>query len=178
MSRPVAPAAGRPACRGSPRRSRRARPPPAPQAAAPVRIRADAAGLDAAVAGTGLDRAGALAVPADPALAGWYAAGPAPGLPGPAVLAGHVDWAGRPAVFAGLHRLAPGDEVVVDRADGTSARFAVDRVLRAPKKAFPTAVVHGPTSGAELRLITCGGAFDRATGSYADNVVVFARLVG
>jgi hypothetical protein len=146
--------------------------------AAPVRVRAPAAGIDARVTGSGLDVVGGLAVPADPSLAGWYDRGPRPGDPGPAVLAGHVDWAGRPAVFQGLRRLAPGDEVVVDRTDGSSVRFAVDRVVQVGKDAFPTREVYGPVAGAELRLITCGGAFDRATGSYADNVVVFARLVG
>lgn len=146
--------------------------------ATPVRIRAPAAGIDAAVTGTGLDAVGGLAVPADPSLAGWYHRGPRPGEPGPAVLAGHVDWAGRPAVFQGLRRLAPGDEVVVDRADGSSVRFAVDRVVQVDKDAFPTREVYGPVAGAELRLITCGGAFDRVTGGYADNVIVFARLVG
>ena len=144
----------------------------------PVRVRAPAAGVDAVLTGSGLDAAGALAVPADPSVAGWYEQGPQPGEPGPAVLAGHVDWAGRPAVFQGLQRLAPGDEVAVDRADGSSVRFAVDRVVRVGKDSFPTLEVYGPVAGAELRLITCGGAFDRAAGSYADNVVVFARLIG
>ena len=144
----------------------------------PVRVRAPAAGIDAVVTGSGLDAAGGLAVPADPSVAGWYASGPRPGQAGPAVLAGHVDWAGRPAVFQGLHRLEPGHELVVDRADGSSVRFAVDRVVRVGKDAFPTQAVYGPVPGAELRLITCGGAFDRDAGSYADNVVVFARLVG
>ena len=148
------------------------------QKATPVRIRAPAAGIDAAVTGTGLDAVGGLAVPADPALAGWYDRGPLPGEPGPAVLAGHVDWAGRPAVFQALRLLAPGDEVVVDRADGSSVRFAVDRVVQVGKDAFPTREVYGPVAGAELRLITCGGAFDRATGGYTDNVIVFARLIG
>lgn len=146
-----------------------------PAPGTPVRVRAPAAGLDARLTGTGLDPSGALAVPADPAVAGWYADGPLPGRAGPAVLAGHVDWAGRPAVFAGVPRLAPGDELVVDRADGTSARFAVQRVVQVPKDRFPAEAVYGPVAGAELRLITCGGAFDPATGSYADNVVVFAR---
>jgi hypothetical protein len=145
---------------------------------APVRVRAPAAGIDAVLTGTGLGGSGGLAVPADPAVAGWYVTGPRPGQPGPAVLTGHVDWAGRPAVFAGLHRLAGGDEVVVDRADGTAVRFAVDRVVRVGKDAFPTEDVYGPVPDAELRLITCAGAFDPVTGSYADNVVVFARLVG
>ena len=83
-----------------------------------------------------------------------------------------------PAVFDGLRRLAPGSEIVIDRADGTRVRFAVDRVVQVAKDFFPTEAVYGAVPGAELRLITCGGAFDTATGSYEDNVVVFARLVG
>jgi hypothetical protein len=63
-----------------------------------------------------------------------------------------------------------------ERADGTTPRFTVTRVLRTPKSAFPTAAVYGPTPDAQLRLITCGGAFDRSAGSYLDNVIVFARL--
>ena len=111
------------------------------------------------------------------ALAGWYRQGPAPGDPGPAVLTGHVDSVAGPAVFFRLRDIAVGDPVLVDRADGTTVRFTVTRVARYPKGAFPAAEVYGPTPDAELRLITCGGVFDRATGSYADNVIVFARLV-
>ncbi len=144
--------------------------------APPVRVRAPAADLDAALTGVGLDATGALAVPGA-SVAGWYTAGPVPGQRGPAVLAGHVDWAGRPGAFGGLHRLAAGDDVVVDLADGSSRRFTVLRVAQVAKDAFPTAAVYGAVPGAELRLITCGGRFDPSTGSYPDNVVVFAQLV-
>jgi hypothetical protein len=142
--------------------------------AAPTRLRIPGAGIDAALSGVGLDATGALAVPGDHATAGWYAQGPAPGAAGPAVLAGHVDGGGEPAVFARLDEVRPGDPVLVDRIDGTTLRFVVTRVARHAKAAFPTAAVYGPTTGPELRLITCGGAFDRATGSYLDNVVVWA----
>ena len=141
----------------------------------PTRVRVPTAGIDAALTGVGLDAGGALAVPADGATAGWYADGPAPGAPGPAVLTGHVDGGGAPAVFARLDDLRIGDPVLVDREDGTTLAFVVSRVDRVPKAAFPTASVYGPTSGPELRLITCGGAFDRAAGRYVDNVVVWAR---
>ncbi|WP_448640698.1 sortase domain-containing protein [Geodermatophilus sp. URMC 63] len=66
----------------------------------------------------------------------------------------------------------------VDRADGTTARFTVTEVERHPKDAFPTREVYGPTADAQLRLITCGGDFDRSARSYEDNVVVFATLTG
>ena len=144
---------------------------------APVRLRVPSAGIDAPLAGVGLDPAGALAVPADGAIAGWYTGGAAPGAPGPAVLTGHVDGGGRPAVFARLDELRPGDPVLVDRADGTTVRFVVTHAARYPKSEFPTSAVYGPATGPELRLITCGGAFDRSAGSYRDNVVVSARAV-
>lgn len=143
--------------------------------AAPTRVRVPSAGIDAPLAGVALDATGALAVPADGATAGWFARGPAPGAHGPAVLTGHVDGGGAPAVFARLGELRPGDTVLVDRADGTTASFVVTRVARHPKGAFPTAAVYGPTPGPELRLVTCGGTFDRSARSYLDNVVVWAR---
>jgi len=148
---------------------------PAGSGAAPVRLSVPAAGVDAPLTGAGLDAGGALLPPADPALAGWYTGGPAPGHPGPAVIAGHVDWAGRPGVFARLDELRAGAEVLVGRADGSTARFTVTRVVHRAKADFPVDEVYAPTSGAELRLITCGGAFDRSRGSYEENVVVFAR---
>jgi hypothetical protein len=141
---------------------------------APTRVRVPAAGVDAPLSGVGLDPAGALSVPVDGATAGWYAQGPAPGASGPAVVTGHVDGGGAPAVFARLDEVRAGDLVLVDRADGSTVRFVVTRVGRHPKSAFPTADVYGPTPGPELRLITCGGDF--AAGSYLDNVVVWARV--
>ncbi len=146
--------------------------------AAPVRLTVPAIGVDTALPGIGVDDAGALVPPADPSLAGWFTAGPAPGATGPAVVAGHVDDRSGPAVFFRLEELTPGDLVTVARADGTTVRFAVTRVTSYPKRAFGTTEVYGPTTGPELRLITCGGDFDRSRRSYEDNVVVFARLAG
>jgi hypothetical protein len=91
------------------------------------------------------------------------------------VIAGHVDSVTGPGVFFRLRTLVPGDPVVVTRADGSVVRFAVTRVERFAKAAFPTAAVYGPTPDPQLRLVTCGGAFDRAARSYVDDVVVFAH---
>ena len=142
------------------------------------RLVVPAAGIEAPLAGIAPDSSGALAAPADAGTAGWLQSGPAPGAVGPAVVAGHVDTVDGPAVFFSLRKLTPGDPVDVVRADGSTVRFVVDRVASYPKTAFPTAEVYGPTPDPELRLITCGGAFDRTARSYVDNVVVFARLAG
>ena len=145
--------------------------------APPARVSIPAIGVDSALTRIGVDGAGALVPPTDPDLAGWFAAGPAPGQPGPAVLAGHVDDRTGPAVFYRLEELAGGDQVLISGADGLPVPFTVTRVAAYPKDAFPTAEVYGPTPGAELRLITCGGTFDRSRRSYEDNVVVYARQV-
>lgn len=127
----------------------------------------------------GLDKDGKLEAPTDFAKAGWYAAGPTPGEFGPAVIGAHVDSKSGPAVFYRLGSLKKGAEVSVTREDGSTAHFTVDRVARYSKDNFPTATVYGDTKGrAELRLITCGGAFDHATGHYVDNIVAFAHLTG
>ena len=124
-----------------------------------------------------LDKNGKLQAPTDFAKAGWYAAGPTPGEFGPAVIGAHVDSKSGPAVFYRLGSLKKGAMVSVVREDGSTARFVVDRVARYSKTDFPTSTVYGDTQGrAELRLITCGGAFDRSTGHYVDNIVAFAHL--
>jgi len=111
--------------------------------------------------------------------AAWYKHSATPGAIGPAVIVGHVDSAAEgPSVFYDLGNLRPGDEVLVTRRDGTVAIFAVEAVGQYPKDDFPTELVYGRTVDAALRLITCGGTFDRAERSYRDNVVVFATLVG
>jgi sortase (surface protein transpeptidase) len=159
-----------------------ASPPPVVAAAAadptaePVRLRIPAIGVDTALVTLGVDADGALVPPAAFDRAGWFPGGPAPGDVGPAVLAGHVDSRTGPAVFWRLGDLRPGDEVAVDRADGTAVRFTVTGVTRSPKADFPTEAVYGATPRAELRLVTCGGEFDRSRRSYTDNVVVFAQV--
>ena len=110
--------------------------------------------------------------------AAWYKYSPTPGSLGPAVILGHVDSAAQgPSVFFNLGDVRPGDNVLVTRADGLVAVFRVDGVRRYPKDHFPTLLVYGNTDHAALRLITCGGPFDSATGHYVDNIVVFASLV-
>ncbi|RBY96605.1 hypothetical protein DQ237_08230 [Blastococcus sp. TF02-8] len=149
----------------------------ATQRSAPLRLTAPSVGIDAPLTVVGLDAGGTLLPPADPSAVGWFSGGPLPGDTGPAVLTGHVDWAGRPGALHRLHTIPLGAEIDVARADGTQLRFRVTAVDRYAKDAFPTGRVYGPASAAELRLITCGGPFDRGRGSYRDNVVVSATAV-
>jgi sortase (surface protein transpeptidase) len=155
--------------------------PPQPAQAAPV---ADPVSLTIPVIAVrtrlihlGLTTSGALQVPPTTAVAGWYTGSSAPGAIGPAVIDGHIDSLTGPGIFFRLLELRPGDRVYIRRADGTLVVFRVVKVQTYLKDHFPTTAVYGPTPDAELRLITCGGAFDSVTGHYLSNVVVYADQV-
>lgn len=126
----------------------------------------------------GLDAQGHLESPpvAHPEVGGWFEPGVRPGDVGPAVLAAHVNGHGKPGLFVRLRELKPGDAVRVTREDRSIVVYRVSRVEAHDKDAFPTQAVYGDTPGATIRLITCGGTFNRVARSYEDNVVAFGVL--
>lgn len=121
-------------------------------------------------------RNGTLEVPADPQRAGWYSEGPAPGDPGPAVIVGHVDSFRGPGIFNQVKTLKKNDLIRVRRADGSLVTFSVTLVRTYAKRNFPTQLVYEGDRRPSLRLITCGGEFDRQSKRYLSNTIVFASL--
>ena len=113
---------------------------------------------------------------ADKNLVGWFKDGAAPGERGSAIIAGHVDTKTGPAVFLQLESLKPGSTINITREDGVIATFKVDSVETFNKARFPSDRVYADASTAQLRVITCGGAYDRKVKDYVDNIVVFAHL--
>ncbi|KAA0930387.1 class F sortase [Streptomyces apricus] len=150
--------------------------------ARPQRVEIPALRVRAPVVARGLDARGAVDPPpyGRPGTVGWYAGGVRPGAPGTALLVGHVDTDTRPAVFYHLSGLKPGAEVRVVREDGTVAEFTVEDVQVFARDRFDARKAYGvrQSGRAELRLITCGGSFDRDSRTYTANVVVSAYLSG
>ncbi|MGW2509452.1 class F sortase [Streptomyces scopuliridis] len=150
--------------------------------AEPRRVEVPTMGIDAPVVARGLDDTGAIDPPpyATPRAVGWYGGGVQPGAEGAALFVGHADTETKPAVFHGLSAARPGAKIRVTRADGKIAEFTIDEVRVFGRDRFDAKKVYGPhrKSRAELRLITCGGTFDRKTGAYTANVVVSAYLTG
>ena len=144
-------------------------------APSPVALAIPSLGLRTALVDLTLAPDSTLAAPDDAAIAGWWSQGTAPGEVGPAVIVGHVDSMTGPGVFIRIHELRAGEPITVTRNDGKKVTFVVDEVQQYPKSELPTALVYGPSSKPELRLITCGGRFDKRKGSYEANVVVFAH---
>ncbi|RBQ17825.1 class F sortase [Spongiactinospora rosea] len=145
----------------------------------PRRLDVPRIGVHVPLSRLGLNADGTVQVPPvdRPEQAGWYARGYTPGERGAAVILGHVDGGGRKGVFYELGRLRPGDKISVTRADGSVAAFAVRSVERVAKRRFPAQRVYGRLNHAGLRLVTCGGGFDRRSGHYTDNIIVYARLI-
>jgi Sortase domain len=146
---------------------------------APVSVDIPAIGVHSELLRLGLNADGSIQVPslttsADEAA--WYRYSPTPGQIGASVIEGHVDSYRGPAVFFRLGALRPGDVIDVTLADGVTAIFRVTGVRDFVKAKFPARIVYGPTDYAALRLITCGGTFDPATGHYLSSTVVFASL--
>jgi hypothetical protein len=150
--------------------------------AEPRRVDIDTAGVHARIIERGLDRDGAVRPPPmdSPDTVGWYADGPAPGEEGVALLVGHLDTERGRAVFHRLPSVRPGDRIGVVRDDGRTAEFTVEDVSIAERADFDPHEVYGARrpGRAELRIITCTGVFDRASGSYTANLVVSAHLTG
>ncbi|WP_218650593.1 class F sortase [Streptomyces rectiverticillatus] len=139
-------------------------------------------GLKAPVESHGLDKLGGVELPPyERANAvSWYKDGPTPGSLGPSVIVGHVDTEKAPAVFAGLSVLKRGAKIHVTRTDGVVAEFTVEDIAVVPNEPFDADKVYGPldTDRAELRLITCGGQYDRKKHLYSANIVVTSYLTG
>ncbi|MYT71506.1 MULTISPECIES: class F sortase [unclassified Streptomyces] len=150
--------------------------------AKPQRVDVAALRIQAPVVARGLDGGGAVDPPPydQAGVVGWYGGGARPGERGTSLFVGHVDTETRPAVFYHLSEAKPGDTVKVVRDDGSIASFTVDEVEVYDRKHFDPARAYGPhdPSRAELRLITCGGTFDKASRTYTANVVVSAYLSG
>lgn len=150
-----------------------------PQDPAPTMLTIDSLGINAPIGPYGVDAStGQMEVPANVTEVAWYRHGPAPGQPGSAVLAAHVDLEGQgPGVFFDLGQLEPGDDIEVQFSDGTSMRFSVVARQTYQKEELPLRVVFSRAGDPVLTLVTCGGGFDSSASRYDSNVVIYATPI-
>lgn len=144
----------------------------------PTRVRVPSVQIDYEVKQVGRQADGTMEVPPlFEEITGWYKYSPTPGEIGPAIIVGHVDTYKGPSVFWKLREIQPGAIIEVSRADGTVAKFKAEALKQFQQDNFPTQEVYGNITNAGLRLITCGGVFNKETGHYTENTVVFASII-
>lgn len=123
------------------------------------------------------DQHGAIAVPGNVHVAGWYTGSPKPGQVGNSIIDGHVRGYYADGVFVSLAKLKPGDKVQIEYGDRTTRGFTViERVSVSADKATEEQYKEVANGGSQLTLITCGGAFDKQNREYKERVIVRARL--
>lgn len=141
----------------------------------PVGIRIPALDQEAPINPAGVESNGDMEVPDNVTDVAWYKYGSAPGEPGSAVLAAHVDLAGQgPGVFFELRELEPGSEIIVEFDDGTTETYIAEARAIYDKAELPTDAIFSREGPPVLTLITCGGGFNERVRRYDSNVVVYA----
>ena len=124
----------------------------------------------------GLNADRTVSVPDSYEEVGWYKNGVSPGEIGSSVILGHVDSHEGPAVFYKLGQLDEGDEVEIEREDGTVASFVITDTERVSQRNFPTEKVYGEVNHAAIRLVTCTGIYDKGLLKYSHNLIVYGEL--
>lgn len=149
-----------------------------PAAGIPISLSLPSLGVQADVHPIGIND-GVLEVPTDPADVGWWTGSVAAGSSsGATIIDGHVDSAeyGIGALYR-LTELGVGDTVEVTVAGGGKVTYRVNERRSYDKESGLPAGIFSIDGAPRLVLITCGGAFDRETGSYESNVAVFANPI-
>lgn len=153
---------------------------PVRPAVPPERVVIASIGLDVPVVPVGVVEGGFMELPENPAIGGWYRYGADPALDeGHVVISAHVDAPDYPiGPFSQVRDLAAGTVVDVTDAAGVVHQYSIASVTYYPKTELPVDELFARTGPRELVLITCGGAYDSATGRYRENVVAVATPVG
>jgi sortase (surface protein transpeptidase) len=126
----------------------------------------------------GVTSSGALATPSNVFDTAWYTGSAKPGDAGATLIDGHVSSWTTNGVFYGLKNLVAGDQINIEKGDGTKLNYTVVTTQAYPAdKVDMSALMKPVTTGKSgLNLITCGGKYDSKSGEFTQRIAVFAAL--
>lgn len=125
-----------------------------------------------------VDQHGAVAVPTNVHMAGWYTGEALPGANGLSVIDGHVQGRYTPGIFKNLSKLQPGARFKIELGDGSIRQFEVVSVKsygvdEVSKYLFEK---HADIP-AQVNLITCGGKYNVQNRQYDGRILVVSKLI-
>ena len=109
--------------------------------------------------------------------AAWFNESAAPGNPGNCIINGHNSWNKKMGTFSYLKKIEYGEEVVVEREDGSLVYYEVYSIDQFPYDNFPGFVL-SQEGFDRLTLVTCLGDYERAVGQSLTRVVVTCKPTG
>jgi len=120
-----------------------------------------------------------IAAPRNVFDAGWYTKSAKPGQAGATLIDGHLSsWETR-GIFYDLQDLTQGDEIIIERGDGTTLAYKIVRsqTYDAGNVDMPAALAPINPDKSGLNLITCGGKVIPGTNDFDKRIVVFAEQI-
>ncbi|WP_157842791.1 MULTISPECIES: class F sortase [Bacillus] len=144
--------------------------------AKPVKIQIPKLQVETSIYAAPLSKEGKMEITDNADEVAWFSNGISPGMPGSAVIAGHVDNYTGPAIFFYLKRLKQGDSIFITDEFGDRLEFIVEKVEKYPYDQAPIQLIFGPSTRRKLNLITCTGKYDRKTNVHAERLVVYSEM--
>jgi hypothetical protein len=144
----------------------------------PRSIRISSVDIFGLVQKVGFTKDGAVSVPTNIYFAGWHTGSVLPGYVGLSIIDGHVSGQYNDAVFMNLKNVQANDEVEIEFGDKSIKKFSVVEVKTlAEADSSVYLFTKKPNITTQLNLITCGGKYNSKTQTFADRVIVVAKLI-
>jgi sortase (surface protein transpeptidase) len=117
-----------------------------------------------------------IAAPSNIYDTGWYTGSAWPGQSGATLIDGHISSWTTPGVFYNLKSLRPGDDITIEKGDGTLLNYKIVKSVTYNVDSLTSDVLLQPidVNRPGLNLITCAGAVGKGTNEFDERLVVYA----
>lgn len=126
----------------------------------------------------GINQEGAIAVPSNIHVAGWYTGLSTPGKDGLSLIDGHLRGLRQQGIFENLYKLKAGDIFRIEFGDRSIKKFqVVDSDSYKVDEVGARMFEHRSTISSQLNLITCFGTWQQDTNEFDRRLLVVSKLV-
>jgi len=145
---------------------------------APRALYIDKIGVAARILPMSVNKDNSIQAPINIFDAGWYTGSVKPGAAGATLIDGHSTTDGR-ALFGKLDKLTEGDQIRLEKGDGTKLTYRVVYTETVDKDVVDMKKLLQPYGGAEraLNVITCSGVWNDAENTLAQRTIVYTQQI-
>ena len=139
----------------------------------------DKLGIKARILPMGVNSDNSVQAPINTNDSGWYTGSAQPGEVGASFIDGHASGATRLGLFGNLDRLTKGDQIKVEKGDGSVLTYSVVKVDIVPLDKVDMNQVLTPVAGTDhgLNLMTCSGEYVPKINNFNKRVIVYTKEI-